>query len=74
MRSHFESSDSASIMSSSTIAPSDYTAGSSTTTFVLESPPKDSEKSSKSKDKKDKKSRKDDKPRSRTLCPPMIFA
>jgi len=76
MRSHTESSDSVSIMSSSTIAPSDYTARSSTTTLVPENPSKGSGgRSSKSKDKKkDKSSRKDDKPRLPTLRPPMVFA
>ena len=76
MGSHAESSDSASTMSSSTIAPSDYTTGSSTATLVLENPSKDSGgKSSKSKGKKkDKKKRKDDKPRLPTLRPPMVFA
>ena len=74
MQSHRES-DNFSTTSSSTITPSDYTAGPSTTTLVPVNSFRDSKKkSSRSKDKKDKKNRKDNEPLPRTLRPPMIFA
>jgi len=73
MHSHSKSSDHASIMSSSTIAPSDYTVGPPTATFVPESS-KDSKKSSKSKHKKNKKERKDNEPRLPPICLQITFA
>ena len=77
MHSHSGSSDNASIMSSPTTAPSNYTAGSSIATLVPKSSSKDSKKSSKSedkKDRKDKKGKKGDEPRLPPVCLQMIFA
>ena len=68
MQFHSESSDNVSIMSSSTITPSDYTTGSSTATLVPKSSPADSKKkNSKPKDKKGAESM------PRTLRPQMVF-
>jgi hypothetical protein len=76
---HSKSSDNASIMSSSTIAPSDYTAGSSTVTLAPKSSSKDSKGGSGSKDKvkkakKEEKKKKGDEPRLPPICLQIVFA
>ena len=77
MHSHSGSSDNASIMTSSTIAPSNYTPGSSTAVLIPKSSSKDSKKSSKSEDKKDKRNKREkkgDEPRLPPISLQMVFA